>query len=295
MLLLPFAEGPLSATASLDDLVEAVLTDAVLCEASEQFLSSTATPHQPPHTVHVLQAEYALIDLAEERPIIGSSDATTCVIAVFVCQDSQRAAIAHLDKPTSQRHVFLAQLLQGMVRPTCYLVGAYSEPMEFSARSVRSVLSFLHWGTSLPVTLHLACLLRHNTDAGWSPRTRQLAVDLRDFKPCSALQRDRGPFSAQRSAAFWLGRQPELRLVYDTAWGEFRPPPLPRLDPLSVAMFRHWLRLDDAELLQRTSTSPEHEGPGYVHREKEGWGCILLYCMRYLPRFCICMQSSPTG
>lgn len=63
------------------------------------------------------------------QPLVGSQDATTCVIAVLSCPETAVVWAAHLDYPAlgQQDVAGIRAALRHMQRPQLYLVGGYCD------------------------------------------------------------------------------------------------------------------------------------------------------------------------
>jgi len=69
------------------------------CDA---FLDSPACVYDYVETVHIVQGEIAEISLDKNVKVLGSSDATTCLIAVVLDHPSRRAVVYHHDESIVQ-------------------------------------------------------------------------------------------------------------------------------------------------------------------------------------------------
>lgn len=92
-----------------------------------KFQSSCSDPQMfaGRKSVFVLQGEFAEVDIARDPDIvISSGQATTCVVGVAVCKQSNIACICHMDGRSSTL-AHLRRWLRGMIKPVVYLVGGY--------------------------------------------------------------------------------------------------------------------------------------------------------------------------
>lgn len=111
------------ASVNLQNLLNA--PGILLAAADFRSKSSGAEDFSRTKSAYVLQGELARIDTRVDPDVLlSSSQATTCVIAVAICQESQTACICHMDQVTEgPQH--LEQWLKGMRKPDIYLVGGY--------------------------------------------------------------------------------------------------------------------------------------------------------------------------
>ncbi|KAG7671580.1 hypothetical protein KSW81_003712 [Nannochloris sp. 'desiccata'] len=196
-------------------------------------------------TIHVVQGEYAEISLDKNVNVLGSSDATTCLIAVLLDHPSRRAAVYHHDKSTVQLAENVIQgILPEMQSPDLYLVGAALTNNDSSNNmSVTAVLTLLQVLHSLPlfINLKLFCALEWNTyPIKRAPRCQSLAVSLM-HSPHQQLEslatsitatafpvppggwKDRGPLIIPRLAQIWLicDKNKRRDSVYDADKGQW--------------------------------------------------------------------------
>lgn len=95
----------------------------------------------------MLQA--ATADLTHEPGlVIGSEDATTCVIAVAECRNSGLVSAVHVDEGVSSAQT-ASHLLAGMSRPQIYLCGAYCDKESKGPKVASAILRHLHNGACL--------------------------------------------------------------------------------------------------------------------------------------------------
>jgi hypothetical protein len=263
----------------------------------DQFLDSPACVLDSLESVHVVQGEFAEVLLDKDVNIIGSSDATTCFMAVLIDHPSGRALVCHHDETTVQ---LIDNIIQGIVpqmqSPELYLVGGALTADEddgnktISTTTVTTLLHVLH-SLSIPITLKLFCALAWNTDPiTRAPLCQSLAVSLkkqhRQQEMCTAFavppggwKDNRGPLIIPRLAQIWLdyGRNKHLRSVYDANKGQWNIKLLEGASSSNGAgggdahaeeekrqgrwIDSRLLDLSDADLLQCCSTSPECELP----------------------------------
>jgi hypothetical protein len=246
----------------------------------------TPLRHIPSETksLYVVQGEYGLVD---RDLVIGSSDATTCIILCALGQTAvspPSALVCHIDERIHKSHAAIARALLHLAPGAdVYLAGGYSDPRGVGEGVAAATLLLLH-ALPQPMHLQLCCVGDLNTDsATGAPRSTSLALDLRGTRPSAAA----APFPAAfdcggggrpllpaRQAQLWQAEDSsQWRSVYDakrrvmtlvvTEGG---------VGELRRRQFEKLQRCDDATLLQLTSTSPEHEPPGFVPGEAgHGW------------------------
>jgi hypothetical protein len=70
--------------------------------------------------------EVAIVDSTELKLLIGSQDATTCVVAILACPVTAMVWAAHLDSTLGHLDVQdLQSILQQMQQPQLFMVGGY--------------------------------------------------------------------------------------------------------------------------------------------------------------------------
>lgn len=110
-----------------DNQATSLFTRKDITDACSKFQSLSSDPERfaGRKFAFVLQAELAEVDIAHDPEImLSSSQATTCVVGVAVCRESNTACICHMDGGSSSE-AHLQRWLRGMTKPTVYLVGGY--------------------------------------------------------------------------------------------------------------------------------------------------------------------------
>lgn len=162
----------------------------------------------------VLQGEAAVARL-DSAPwcnglLIGSQDATTCLVVVLASQECVFAA--HLDDVVLGAHdlALLARALGTMQQPCLWLVGGYCDAHGLGPSLAAGLLQLLH---SLPqhIRVQLCCVGPANTSADGRPLSCSLVVNTRTMTPHPWLFHDRGPQLPRRMAAMHCCR-------CETAW-----------------------------------------------------------------------------
>ena len=248
--------------------VEAILTCPELIASNQAFLNSDVRSiPATSRSIHVVQGEAALASWASHDLCIGSTDSTTCVIAVVVCGQTQMAWAAHFDEATAPLDHTFSDLAaqQGALQGEAdvYLVGGFEEKSGFSAAVVAGVLRSLH---ACPVRLHLrlASILRLNTTPAGGPAALHLAVDCRSGTPHPATFADRGPELPRRFTYSSMITHGLLAPLYDAKADVMRLPGFYVHMPRQyMAYYQSAVAMSDEQFLSRCSTSPAYEPPNF--------------------------------
>ncbi|EFN52430.1 hypothetical protein CHLNCDRAFT_138942 [Chlorella variabilis] len=282
-------EHPRLRAASLLFLAQpaALPADAIIlyaCQGEEATAESSpeAQDADRPGSSAVAGAAAAAAGGAEPPLVLSSSDATTCLIAALVSSSENTdgggvaARIVHHDESTTLSPAALRQTVAGLgPRAKLWLAGAYADAGGVGARVSSQLLGFLqHCEAALDV--RLCCVGTHNTAPDGSPRCTALALDLATLAACPAAPPpdQRGPLLPARmaqwacaagSAAVGAGGCGSLRSI------RFSPPPRQlrmelrhgRPAPHLLRQAAWLLSLDDQQLLEHWSTSPQHEPPHF--------------------------------
>lgn len=248
-----------------------VLELAPIQQATSSFLqqlhssSSNIVPDNNGPYLCILQGEEASMD-AKQLPglIIGSQDATTCMVAILSCPVTQQVWCAHLDQDLlAQEDISLLQhSLSIMQQPQLYLAGAYCDAKGRGPATAQSFLQLLH-SLQTPIHLQLACVAAANTAPDGSPHCCCLVLETASHTPRPWGFADRGPEVPRRMAAQhcrWYSNKALLNV-----WcPQQQQLALPTFDPTvlsswQVMQYERLLLLPEDQLLQLTSTSPKHE------------------------------------
>jgi hypothetical protein len=261
-----------------DYTVDGIMNQTMIAAANRAFLQQDQSELGAEHrSICVLQAEQAITSYGDQEIYIGSEDATTCLIAVVLCQATKKAWVAHFDDSTSEDVEAVTTALDTFQAPQLYLTGAYDEPSGCSLRACRAILNLFH-ASPQPIDLRLACIFTANTSATKSPCTRSLVVNCKTGAAHPFTFADRGPEVPRRFATrYCLPSSKQLMHVMQGDEMVLRPLPT-RMPPPYLRYFQLLLSLDDHTLLREQSTSPEHEGPKFVsgrgYRSRAGDACI---------------------
>lgn len=250
-----------------NNAAEAILTCPEVIAANQAFLTSDVRTIPPStRSIHVVQGEAALASWANHELCIGSTDATTCVIAVVVCRQTQMAWTAHFDEATAPLdHTFSDLAQQGTLQGDAdvYLVGGFEEKSGISAAVVAGVLRSLH-AAPLNFHLRLASILRLNTSPEGGPAALHLAVDCHSGTPYPATFADRGPELPRRFTYASMIVHGLLAPVYDAAADVLRLPGFTVHMPRQyMAYYQRAVAMSDEEFMARNSTSPSFEPPNF--------------------------------
>ena len=250
-------------------LVSCLSASAGVRSQIQQFVDRRPLPLKQVKTVHVLQGEYAIVDVAREIvPVcICSSEATTCCIVALNCRLSGRRGLMHYDQPRADPEQFLATLMHGMIEPDLYIVGGFTEASGCGTETANKLLSALDQ-IDLPVQVRLACIGQLNTTANGAPRCVSLALHQGDAEECASpchSNLDKGPQATQRLARIWTRKAPHLENVYYTLKQTLTVTNIDvRLSRETLHSFAAQLKLSDLQLLQLLSTSPQHEAASFI-------------------------------
>lgn len=268
-----------------------------LRQAAEAFLDSPVSLPPGVPAVHVFQGEAAVVGTRLQRhpaqpppaaqqqqqqachshrqnppPLcyLGSTDATTCVIAALLDTGAGLAAVAHYDEGSAACPADLAACLPPeMEAPSLYLVGGFSEARGLGRTTAAALLSHYH-AAPLPISLRLCCAAGLNTDAAGAPRCQSLALHLPSGTPLAVAHwPDRGPLTTERLAQLWLHDSGGGSARLQQVWDRERSRLVVRLQEgtcnAQLALYlRYLLRQDAPAFLRMVSTSPEYEGPGFL-------------------------------
>lgn len=189
--------------------LSALLALPVLQHACSSFLSELsagAGTNQVPASVlpHLclFQGEEAAVDAKQLPLVIGSQDATTCLITLVYCPVEQLVWCAHVDGQDLgvQDVSSLTSLLPRMQQPQLYLVGAYCNHTGAGPAAAQAFLQLMHF---LPAAmqLRLCCIAAANTASDGSPRCCQLVLNTTTQTVHPWMFSDRGPEVPRRFAA----------------------------------------------------------------------------------------------
>ncbi|WIA12586.1 hypothetical protein OEZ85_006243 [Tetradesmus obliquus] len=201
--------------------------------------------------------------------MIGSQDATTCMVAILSCPATQRVWCAHLDQELLGQTdiVLLLHSLASMQQPQLYLAGAYCDAKGRGPKTAQAFLQLLH---SLQPAIHLqlACVAAANTAPDGSPYCCCLVLETASQTPHPWVFANRGPEVPRRLAAQHCRWHSDQVLI--NVWcPQQHVLALPAFDPTvldswHVMQYERLLLLPEQQFLQLMSTSPDHEPAWFV-------------------------------
>ena len=260
-----------------------------------QLLEIVPVPDEAPGTrvLFVKEGEMAMnVDLSA-FDFIGTDDATTCHALLVQNRANQRGSVAHIDSP--ERCEGLRDLLSSMGEDldVHVLGGLLHDPL-----SIDVLLCLLLEMHSSRARCHVRalCVQSLNHDASRSTPERPfpafygagfcrrreidggvLSPDIlcMSAAPMHFPLAARGPSSLlRRCACFQPDAGPALDVVYDGASAEPRFRLVFRPSAADVETVDYLLALDDAALLEASSTSPHCEPPWFAAQVRE----VLEFC-----------------
>jgi hypothetical protein len=196
--------------------------------------------------VFVNQREYAVV---ERGCVVGSDEATSCVVLCVTEVGTGRTFLAHIDAEEQAEQA--GELLDAHLRGACsaWMVGGAEERGAATVAALRHVLAS-RGRVEPPVCL-----------AGRGCRIA--AGDAASFAVLSDWGDDRGPFATERSSRWLLAYDGSLQCCYEA--GEWRSSPqLQPPDATEAARYAECASLSDGELLLLFSTTPDEEGPRFL-------------------------------
>ena len=226
----------------------------------------------------ILQSESAAA-CSDDEILIGSCDATTCLIVFVVC--NYGVSVLHLDDGTCEDGDYLQKGIRFVdSEADLYMVGSYAGPSYHSKNVLSAALSFFEQcratfnlvlafvdavNTQEKVVNGVAIPAPRITSACMNPVTRKIfPAEFLDHGPKYVERRMRCMLSAPNSD------------VYDFERRRFRFEPWPfSLSSHAVQRYRKYVELDDASLLGCTSTSPEVEKDEYADDMREMFQILI--------------------
>ena len=202
--------------------------------------------------VFVFQGEFAVVS-NKDSVLVASDDATICVIAVVI--GSEKTLLAHVDRASQAQQ--LMQEAQSSLGSNCmfWLVGGELElGKAISDSLLKAFASFKNVGTYLAQG-HRGCSV--------------VAGDIGSFRLIKKFEGSREPNRLIR-AGRWLWSQ-DKNLACCFRDGAFTVAERPVVGPDASTKKRmiEMLQLDDEELLQMFSTSPDLEDTDFVPNLRE--------------------------
>uniref|UniRef100_A0A1L8E2M8 Putative asparagine amidohydrolase n=1 Tax=Nyssomyia neivai TaxID=330878 RepID=A0A1L8E2M8_9DIPT len=246
------------------------LQHPVYRDHANQLLSIPTKTVGPVGLLYVRQREMAAVAPHDKNvTIIGSDDATTCIIVVVRHSGSGAVALAHLDGAGTDEAVSamvtrVQELGIGYPegRIELQLIGGFRDQKGYSEDLFYNIMQSFH-KHPLEIDLTQACVMDLNTtvrgDINW-PIIYGVGVNVKNGDIFPATFPDKGPDLPLRQARSFTGGQTVLD-IYDSNVGMLRIGPF-NYDPLRGVDL--WLAQSDEFLLQHLSTSPEVEPPTFA-------------------------------
>ncbi|KAF6253475.1 N-terminal asparagine amidohydrolase-domain-containing protein [Scenedesmus sp. NREL 46B-D3] len=265
-----YVNGTLLSSISLEMIHGLACMQQATSNFLQQLDSSSTVPDNNGPYLCLMQGEEACVD-SRQLPglVIGSQDATTCMVAIISCPATQLVWCAHLDQQLLGKDdvTLLLDSLSNMQQPQLYLAGAYCDTKSLGPATAQAFLQLLH---SLQVAIHLqlACVAAANTAPDGSPHSCCLVLDTASQTPYPWVFANRGPEVPRRLAAQHC-RWHSNHLLLNIWCPQQRALALPAFDATCLSSWQvmqheRLLWLPDAQLLQLISTSPEHEPAWFV-------------------------------
>jgi len=201
--------------------------------------------------------------------VIGSGEATTCIIVILRHTGSGAVSLAHCDGcGTEEGMSAMLSKVQELSfaypegRLELHLIGGYSEPQNYAEKLFFSIMNFFH-KQPVEVDLVTMCVGELNTTVrngiNW-PILYGVGVTVKTGDIYPATFPDKGPEQELRAARRLTGGQ-QILDIYDCSMG------LLKIEPFNYGPLRGidlWLEQPDQVILQHLSTSPEVEPPHFV-------------------------------
>ncbi|XP_049874609.1 protein N-terminal asparagine amidohydrolase isoform X2 [Pectinophora gossypiella] len=179
-------------------------------DAAAQLLGAAVRVLGPAHLLYVAQRELAAVAPHDKNvQIIGSDDATSCIIVVVRHSGSGAVALAHLDgSGTADAAAAMVARVQQLAvgypegRLELQLVGGFTDPHRYSDELFANIMLSFHRLT-VEIDLTLACCCELNTALGGgspAPLVTGVGVDIRAGDLFPATFPDKGPELPLRGA-----------------------------------------------------------------------------------------------
>lgn len=235
-------------------------------DSASHFISIPTKVIGPAGLLYVIERELAVtVPQDKNVSILGTDNATTCVIVVIRHTGSGAVGITHVHCEDGVLSLIerVRELSVGFPdgRLELSLVGGFADTRNYSEGVFHSIMHAFH-KQPLEVDLVLACVGEVNTTIRggihW-PIICGVGVNVKTGEIFPATFLDRGPELSLRCARHLTGGHQVLD-VYDCQTG------LHRIGPFNYEPLRGvdlWLQQSDEFILQHLSTSPEVEPPHF--------------------------------
>ncbi|KAM9305550.1 protein N-terminal asparagine amidohydrolase [Gastrophryne carolinensis] len=239
-----------------------------LKERAKVLTSQVTQEFGPKGFLYVQQRELAVTTPSDSFiSVLGSEDATTCHIVVLRHTGSGATCLAHCDgSDTGTEVATIIEAVKSLSvtaegRLDLHIVGGFNDQRQLSKRLSRQLLKAFD---SQPQEVHLVtlCVTDLNdkkVDGIHLPIIYGIAVKVQTGEIFKAKFQDRQPDEDLRSAYILAGGQ--MVNIYDAKAEQLN------IGPYSWTPFPNvefWLMLQDEQILENLSTSPEAEPPHFV-------------------------------
>lgn len=240
-------------------------------ESASRLVSQPSKVVGPIGLLYVQQREMAAtVSHDKNVNILGSDDATSCIILILKHTTSGAVGLAHCDGVgTDEGLMSLVARIQELAlgypegRLQLQLVGGYTDPNNYSDELFYNILHTLH-KQPVEIELTLVCSGDLNTTVRngihW-PIIYGVGVNVKTGEIFPATFPDKGPEMSLRTARHLSSSQPTMLDIYDCTLG------LLRIGPFSYQPLRGvdlWLEQPDDVILQHLSTAPQVEPPHFT-------------------------------
>ncbi|XP_023230791.1 protein N-terminal asparagine amidohydrolase-like [Centruroides sculpturatus] len=229
----------------------------------------------PVGLLYIHQREFAVTGLHDKHiNILGTDDATTCIIVVLRHTGSGAVGLAHFDGSGLQQGVAnLVRRVEDLSlsapegRLELHIVGGFLDSRNYSEQLAIQLLYAFH---KQPLNIHLitACICELNNslrgNINW-PVIYGIGINVKSGEIFPATFPDKGPDLQLRCARHFTGCY-DMIDTYDYNLGVMRIGPF-NYEPMRGINL--WLSQSDDFLLQHLSTSPEVEPPHFAMQVRE--------------------------
>lgn len=224
--------------------------------------------------LYVHQREFGAVAPHDKQiNLIGSDDATTCIIAVVKHTGSGAIALAHLDgcgvdEAVDKMVTRVQELSMGYCegRIELQMIGGYKDPNGHGEELFYTITQAFQRHL-VEIDLTLCCVGELNTtvrdDVNW-PIVYGIGANTKTGEIFPAKFDDKGPEFNLRQARNFTGGRSVLD-IYDSQLGMIHVGPF-NYDPLRGVDL--WLAQPDHVILQHLSTSPQVEPPHFVSQTR---------------------------
>jgi len=251
-----------------------LLPSDTLTQVSREFANTSVTRLAAGNQkyVYINQREMAVAKQNDPSiDILGSEDATTCLIIVLRDRRTHSCGIIHLDSPYEEQISPLVNEMQKLDGASCsqefdtFVIGGYRDERGMSEEIIETQLCYLKQSKNSTFHLKLLCVQNLNTviKAGGVPWPVHYgaAVRLSDGAVFPARFDSYEPDKDIRMLRMHSEDSDGFLNVYDAGSGDIVIPAF-SYTPRSNAHL--WIQAEDELILSRCSTSPKVEPPHFV-------------------------------